>query len=55
MIHASIPRQRKQWDWKELIKSKEDYEKWLASGMYWVYFEDADDEIREFVLGGKFG
>lgn len=50
MIHAVVPRTRKQLDWKELIKSKEDYEKWVASGMYWVYFEEVNEEIRKFVF-----
>lgn len=40
MIHASVPTQRPKPDWKEYIKSREDFDKWLSSGMFYVYWPD---------------
>lgn len=49
MIHAHVPTQRFKPDWKEVIKSREDYKRWLDSGMYYVYFDDVDNEIKEWL------
>lgn len=40
MIHATVPTQRPKPDWKVYIKSREDFDKWLSSGMFYVYWPD---------------
>lgn len=40
MIHASTQTARPKPDWQEYIKSREDFDKWLSSGMFYVYWPD---------------
>ena len=40
MIHAHVPTQRTKPDWKVYIKSREDFDKRLSSGMFYVYWPD---------------
>lgn len=49
MIEAIIPKRRKHPDWRKCIQSKEDYDKWMTSGMYWVHFDHVDEEIKLFL------
>ena len=40
VIHASTQTTRPKPDWHEYIKSREDFDKWLSSGMFYVYWPD---------------
>lgn len=55
MIHATVPTQRPKPDWREYINSREDFDKWLSSGMFYVYWPDlAWNEVNEYLKkGGK--
>lgn len=50
MIHAHVPTQRPKPDWKVYIKSREDFDKWLSSGMFYVYWPDLTwKEVEEYL------
>ena len=51
MIHAQVPTQRPKLKWQDVIKSKEDYEKMIATGLFWVYFDGYEEEIKEWLKG----
>lgn len=51
MIVAHVPTQRPKLRWRDVIKSKEDYEKMHATGLFWVYFGDDAEEIKEWLKG----
>lgn len=50
MITATVPTQRPRLDWKDVIKSKEDYDKVAKTGMMYVYFPDISwKEVEEYL------
>lgn len=49
MIHAHVPTERPKLSWKDVIKSKEDYQKMIATGLFWVYFDGCEEEIKEWL------
>ncbi len=55
-IHAHVPTQRPKLNWKEVIKSKEDYANLAKSGMMYVYFPDITwKEVEEYLNKEKVG
>lgn len=54
MIHASTTKPRTMLDWKEHVKSKEDYDRILKSGVAYVVFgDDFPDwsEVEKYLEG----
>jgi len=39
MIHASTTQAKKKLSWKELVKTKTEYESMMHTGLAWTYFE----------------
>ena len=48
---AHVPTQRPKLSWRDVIKSKEDHEKMIATGLFWVYFDGCEEEIKEWLKG----
>ena len=48
-----VPTNKPKLNWREYFKTPSDYESWVVSGMYWVYFEEDDEDIRLWYLDLK--
>ena len=48
-----VPTNKPKLNWREYFKVAEDYESWVVSGMYHVYFADDDEEIAAWYLEQK--
>ena len=48
-----VPTGRTKLRWQEHFKVAEDYEKFITSGMFWVYFGEDEDEIAAWYLEQK--
>lgn len=46
MIHAHVPTQRPKLVWQDIIKSKEDYDTIMSSGLAYVYFPDIPNWVE---------
>lgn len=46
MIHAHVPTQRPKLVWQDIIKSKEDYDTIMSSGLAYVYFPDIPNRVE---------
>ena len=50
MLIATVQTQRPKPDWREYIKSREDFDKWIASGMFWVYWPELEwKEVEQYL------
>lgn len=51
MIVAHVPTERGKIKWEDIIKSEEDYDNLVASGMAYVYFPDIPtlDRFKEYL------
>jgi hypothetical protein len=48
-----VPVEKVKRNWREYFKTPSDYESWVVSGMYHVYFAEDDEEIRLWYLEQK--
>jgi low temperature requirement protein LtrA len=49
MLIATVPTQRPKLHWPDVIRTKEDYQKMIATGLFWVYFDGCEEEIKEYL------
>ena len=40
-----VPTDRPKLNWRDYFKTPSDYEKFITSGMFWVWFGEDEDEI----------
>ena len=46
MIHAHVPTQRPKLVWQDIIKTDEDYDTIMSSGLAYVYFPDIPNWVE---------